>query len=93
MKQKITALLLGIFVLGMSNSLAQTLSVNNSDFSQAIYTFTAPQPNIRTINVDGSTYSVVDMTGSTPSTHIGRPNLPIVSQLVEIEPVGRILLI
>ena len=84
MKQKITALLLGIFVLGMSNSLAQTLSVNNSDFSQAIYTFTAPQPNIRTINVDGSTYSVVDMTGSTPSTHIGRPNLPIVSQLVEI---------
>ena len=84
MKQKIKALLLGILMLGVSNSWAQTLSVNRSDYTQAVYTFTAQQPTISTANVEGSTYTVVSLPGSTPSTHIGRPDQPIVSQLIEI---------
>ena len=84
MKQKITALLLGIFMLGLSHGWAQTLTVNQSDYSQAVYTFTAPQLNISTADVDGNTYSVVSLPDATPSTYIGRPNLPCISQLVEI---------
>ena len=84
MKQRIAALLLGIFMLGLSHSWAQTLTVDRSDYSQAVYSFTASQPTIGTADVAGSTYSVISLTDATPSTHIGRPNLPRISQMVEI---------
>ena len=84
MKQNITALLLGILMLGLSDTWAQTLSVNQSDYTKAVYSFTAPQPSINTANVAGTNYSVVSLPNSTPSTYIGRPNLPIISQLIEI---------
>jgi hypothetical protein len=84
MKQRFTALLLGIFMLGLSHGWAQTLTVDRSDYSQAIYTFTAPQPSLNIAEVDSNTYTVVGMSGATPSTHIGRPNLPHISQMIEI---------
>ena len=84
MKQKITALLLGILMLGLSDSWAQTLNVKHNGYTQAVYTFTAPQPDISTADVAGNTFSVVSLPNATPSTYIGRPNLPIVSQLIEI---------
>ena len=84
MKQRITTLLLGIFMLGLSHAWGQTLTVNHSDYSQAVYTFTAPQFNISTADIEGSNYSVVNLPDATPSTYIGRPDLPRISQLVEI---------
>ena len=84
MKHRITALLMGIALLGISHSWAQTLNVDRSDYSQAVFTFTAPQPSISMAEADGNTYTVVSLAGATPSTQIGRPNLPRISQVVEI---------
>ena len=84
MKTKTIALLLSIIMLGQSHSWAQTLNVNQSDYTQAVYSFTAPQPTISTANISDGTYSIVSLPDATPSTHIGRPNLPLISQLIEI---------
>ena len=84
MKQKSIALLLGLMILGTTCSVAQTLSVNSSDYSQATYSFTTVLPTISTIQTEGGSYSVINLANSAPSTHIGRPNLPIVTQMVEI---------
>ena len=84
MKHRITALLMGIALLGISHSWAQTLNVDRSDYSQAVFTFTAPQPSISMAEADGNTYTVVSLAGATPSTQLGRPNLPRISQVVEI---------
>ena len=84
MKQKIITLLLGILMLGLSDCWAQTLKVNRSDYSQAVYSYTTSQPSISTTDVAGGTYTIVNMPDATPSTYIGRPNLPITTQLVEI---------
>ena len=84
MKTKIIALLLSIIMLGQTNSWAQTLNVNQSDYTKAVYSFTAPQLTINTVNLSDGTYSIVSLPDATPSTHIGRPNLPLISQLIEI---------
>ena len=84
MKTKIIALLLSILMLGQTNAWAQTLNVNQSDYTQAVYSFTAPQLTVGTADVAGGTYATVSLPDATPSTHIGRPNLPLVSQLIEI---------
>ena len=84
MKTKIIALLLSILMLGQTNAWAQTLNVNQSDYTQAVYSFTAPQLTVGIADVAGGTYATVSLPDATPSTHIGRPNLPLVSQLIEI---------
>ena len=58
------------------------LRVTQSDYTHAAYSFKAPQPSISTVTVGQRTFDVIEMEGTTPSTTIGRPNLPVISQMI-----------
>ena len=60
------------------------LRVTQSDYTHAAYSFKAPQPSISTVTVGQRTFDVIEMEGTTPSTTIGRPNLPVISQMIEL---------
>ncbi|MBR3412935.1 MAG: T9SS type A sorting domain-containing protein [Bacteroidales bacterium] len=60
------------------------LRVTQSDYNHASYSFKAPQPSITPVTVGQRTFNVIEMEGTTPSTAVGRPDLPIVSQMIEL---------
>lgn len=84
MKKRIVVFALGLMLLGQITAYAQSLSATKSDFNAATYSFTAPDLNVVSKQFPNGTFSVVTMPGSTPSTEIGRPDLPIITQMIEI---------
>lgn len=82
MKKKIFALAVGLLL--MMSSMAQSVKVVTSDYAQAEYLFKTSAPQIVTQEAAGASYTLVSYKGSTPSTEVGRPNLPIISEFVEI---------
>lgn len=86
MKKKIFALAVGLLLSAVS--MAQTVKVESSDYASAVYTFVAPQPSFSTQDVQQSGYTVVSMPGTTPSTQLGAPNLPIFTEMIELPLCG-----
>lgn len=82
MQKKIVALAMALLFL--SGAMAQSVRVEKSDFSQAEYIFEASAPQYSSMAVEGKKYAVINLEGSSPSTQIGQPNLPLVSEFVEI---------
>ena len=84
MKKHFLTLILSIVTLSPFTILAQSLSVNSSTFEQAEYSFTSPKVIISTTEVQGDTYTTIHLDGASPSSELGRPNLPIITQIIEI---------
>ena len=84
MKKIYKALLLGLLMAGPIALMAQTLHVNRSDYHQSTYTFKAPEVRINNHEIAGAMYTELVVDGSTPSTAVGKPNLPIISEMIEI---------
>ena len=82
--KRITIILVSMLLMQAAVAQKNILRVTQSDYTQAAYSFQAPQPTISTITIEQRTFDVVEMEGTTPSTVIGRPNLPIVSQMIEL---------
>lgn len=71
-------------LLLISSAMAQSVRVVKNDYSQAQYIFEASSPRYASMEIDGKNYAVINLEGSSPSTQIGQPNLPLVSEFVEI---------
>lgn len=84
MKKNFRALLLGLFVLGQVVAMAQSLSVRQSGYKQSAYAFKAPRYTVSGVQVGGSTYASLTIDGASPSTQLGRPNLPVITEVIEI---------
>lgn len=84
MKKIVKSLFLGMMVFCSFALMAQPLSTKHSDYHQLSFAFKAPQLSFTNQVVNGVSFTNLLMDGSTPSTFIGRPNLPIISELVEI---------
>lgn len=77
-------IVLAFALLFISGAMAQSVRVTKSDYRQAEYIYEATSPQYSSLKIDGKTYAVINLEGSTPSTQIGQPNLPLVSEFVEI---------
>lgn len=84
MKKEFNALLLGLFVAGHVISMAQSFNVKRSDYVQSEYSFTAPSANLQEVQADGKTFVALSFEGSGPSSHLGRPNVPVITEMIEI---------
>ncbi len=84
MKRIFKALLLGLLMMGQVAVMAQSLSVRQSSYTQASYTFKAPQYTVAAEQANGGVYASVAITGAAPSTQVGHPNLPVITEMIEI---------
>lgn len=84
MKRIVTVLLLLLPILGLTSLQAQTLKVNRSDYSQVSFTFAVPDLTQTVREVEGNPYCVLSFPSASPSTTIGKPDLPILSEMVEV---------
>lgn len=84
MKKFVKALFLGLLLMGSAAVMAQSLSVNQSDYTQSAYSFKAPQLVVQPQQAEGATFAFVTFEGAAPSTQLGRPNLPIITEMIEI---------
>lgn len=84
MKKIIKALFLGLLILGSNALVAQNLSTIRGDYHQSSFAFKAADLRFTLQEVDGVTYTNLQLPGSNPSSVVGRPNLPVFSQMVEI---------
>ncbi|MCQ2273286.1 MAG: C25 family cysteine peptidase [Bacteroidales bacterium] len=84
MKKTIKNLLLGLLLISSSALMAQSVITKSSDYRQSSFSFVAPQLNVSTQQANGTTFTTLQMQGAAPSHALGRPNLPIISQFIEI---------
>ncbi len=64
--------------------MAQNFSVLRNDYRQSAFSFSCPKTEVSMMTVEGQAYTVLSMSGTAPSTTIGLPNLPIVTEFVEV---------
>lgn len=84
MKKITQTIVLGVLMFLPMMLMAQSFSVNRSDYHQSAYDFHSPQASVSMQNVGGNAYTVIDIQGTAPSTTIGLPNLPVITELVEV---------
>ena len=84
MKKILITAICGFFMLtGLSLS-AQSMRVAENDYSAAEILFAAPELHSSLQQVGSETFLQLTFDGSTPSTKLGLPNLPILSEMIEI---------
>lgn len=84
MKKILITAICGFFMLtGLSLS-AQSMRVAENDYSAAEIFFAAPELHSSLQQVGSETFLQLTFDGSTPSTKLGLPNLPILSEMIEI---------
>ncbi len=85
MKKLLLAVLaLQFSVFSYQVSRAQTVSLNFGGYSGASFTVTVPTPTVTTQKVESDLYTVLSFAGSTHLFRDGEPDLPVVSQIVDI---------
>lgn len=84
MKTLKVILLTSLLALIHTSVSAQSLTLLSADGDGATLTFTTPEPTFSVQQVQGQPYTVVALPGAVPSSQPGAPDLPIVSQMVEI---------
>ena len=84
MKTLKVILLTSLLALIHASVSAQSLTLLSADGDGATLTFTTPDPTFSVQQVQGQPYTVVALSGAVPSSQPGAPDLPIVSQMVEI---------
>ncbi len=90
MKKIFKALFLSLLVLGQTAALAQSLSVKQSGYAQSEYAFKAPHYTVSGVQAGGNTFSCITIGGAAPSTQLGRPNLPVITEAIEIPLCGNV---
>lgn len=84
MKKILSALVLGLLMIGQFAVMAQSVQISRSDYSSATVRFVAPELDFTILDANGTAYTQLVMEGAAPSAVIGQPNLPVLSQLIEI---------
>lgn len=84
MKKIFTALLMGMLLLESVSAMAQSLSTKQSNFAQSAFTFNAPTPLIKMQQANGVTFASITFEGAAPSTRLGQPDLPVITEMIEI---------
>ena len=84
MKKIIQSLLLFLMLMGQVTLMAQSLSVKQNSYTQSSYAFTAPQFEVAEVQANGTPFVTLSVEGAAPSTQLGRPNLPIITEMIEI---------
>lgn len=83
MKRRIVVLLMGLMCVSGAVT-AQHTKVIENNYQKAAYHVMFDQPQQHQVVLDGTTYTEVTFDNSTPTTRIGAPNLPVVTQFVEV---------
>lgn len=65
-------------------AVAQRVNVGKNDYSGATYLYESSDFKVAQQVVGRDTFSVLSFEGSTPSTRLGAPNLPMVTKMIEI---------
>lgn len=63
---------------------AQNVTLNHGGYDGASFTVTLPMPNISTQKIDDKTFAILNLEGSTHLFRYGEPDLPVISQIIEI---------
>lgn len=84
MEKILKCLFVVLLLLGQTSGMAQSLIVNQSDYSQSSYAFTVPHFTVSDVQAGGAVYTAIDMDGASPSVQVGRPDLPIITEAIEI---------
>lgn len=84
MKTLVKKLFVTLFMIGAMSAMAQSLSARHADYSQSSLSFHSTPLTLTIQKIAGANYVELQMEGASPSTAIGRPNLPIVTEMIEI---------
>lgn len=87
MKRHILLILFVLVALCSGRVSAQSLISLHSDYSSTRFEFRCPQVSFGSHNIQGNVFTVASIPGASPSVQIGAPDLPIISEYIEI-PVG-----
>ena len=77
-------MILAVMLLWVSASFAQHYSVTRSDYGRVDITFTAADIQATTVKTPQGNFSQIVMDDFYPSVTVGKPQLPVMSQLLEI---------
>lgn len=84
MKKLTKTLVLGVLLSLPMMLMAQDFSILRNDYHQSSFDYRASQASLSMQAIDNQAYTVVSLPGAAPSTAIGRPNLPVVTEFVEV---------
>lgn len=84
MKKTLSALLLGLVLFASATLMAQGVRVTSSSYHQSVVSFEAPALHMTNTTVGSDTYTTLTFDGSTPSSELGRANLPLLSQVISV---------
>ena len=87
MKRHILLIFFVLVALCSGRVSAQSLISLHSDYSSTRFEFRCPQVSFGSHNIQGNVFTVATIPGASPSVQIGAPDLPIISEYIEI-PVG-----
>ena len=90
MKIKIIALVMGLAMLGQLSVRAQSVTVVANSNTAATYNYSSSELSQNVRNIQGSAYTVVSLENASPSHQIGAPDLPIITEMIEIPLCGNI---
>ena len=87
-KHILLSLVLSVLFLGLSAQSASRVTLNQGGYAGASFTVTVPVPTVKTqkITTDGSLaqFSILNVEGATHLFRNGEPDLPVVSQIIDI---------
>ena len=90
MKKNIYAILMVFLLIGQVSAVAQSLSVKQSNYAQSTFSFSAPELGIKMIQAEGHTFATLSFDGAVPSTQLGQPDLPVLTEMIEIPLCGNV---
>lgn len=82
--KKISIILLNLVLMQIAFAQNNVFRVCQSGYSHATYSLTTPKISFHSQSVDNQTFQVVELSGASPSTEIGRPDLPVLTQMIEL---------
>lgn len=83
MKKVFFALFLGLALMS-STVMAQKVTTMHSSYTAASFAFETKAASVGSTSVNGNNYTTLSFPTSSPSNILGRPNLPVVTEIIEV---------